>query len=157
MRTGSRSSRHWVGFLREEQWTAPGTVDISSLWKSLELRGLQFRSIGIHKPAEHQQSCNLRKSMFMARPLGSAVVNHAMADAKSWLLGFHPRASGLTGLRAPLALVISIDGRNSGCLSPAHWSVVILSVHISVGRCGRWVDNTGLVTWWLAIEEGTRA
>lgn len=87
MRTGSHSSRHWVGFLREEQWTAPGTVDISSLWKSLELRGLQFRSIGIHKPAEHQQSCNLRKSMFMARPLGSAVVNHAMADAKSWLLG----------------------------------------------------------------------
>ena len=34
-------------------------------------------------------------------------------------LGFHPRVSGLTGLRAPLVLVIFIDGRNSAYLSPA--------------------------------------
>lgn len=49
-------------------------------------------------------------------------------------MGFHPRASGLAGLRAPLALVIFIDERNSVYLSPAQWCVVILPVHISVGK-----------------------
>lgn len=121
---------------------------------SLALHEALFKNIGIPEPTEHQQSCNLSKSRFMARPIGSAVVNHAMADAKSWPFGLPSSRLRPTGPRAPLALVISIDGRDSKYLSPAHWSVVILSVHISVGRCSRGVDNTGwsLDRWQLSKE-----
>lgn len=96
---------------------------------SLALHEALSKNIGIPEPTEHQQSCNLSKSRFMARPIGSAVVNHVMADAKSWPFGlpssrlrpYWPARSACSGYFHRRKIL-------KGYPSTAQWSVVILSV-----------------------------